>query len=275
MIVKEINNFEIKYFKVERGEEELPFNETECFEYYRNIGYKVYFGYGNVIRERASKNKLDAPKNNYQKMLREIPEFSKEVVRLFKNYKNGEPDILIEKDGIWEFVEVKTTNDSLRPNQLVFIEELSKVRKVSIHHFIEVKNGVEAEMLTKNNQVKVKKVKTVILSKETKTLNKNSNLKSFFEKELLVLTKTQIKKNFKKYWIVSKIYALFPEFAVTLSGVELINKYTGIENKAILWYIDKNKKVILEDALQKLNKNSKISAREIKLIKEYKKLLIR
>ena len=48
MIVKEINNFEIKYFKVERGEEELPFNETECFEYYRNIGYKVYFGYGHV-----------------------------------------------------------------------------------------------------------------------------------------------------------------------------------------------------------------------------------
>jgi hypothetical protein len=274
MIVNEVTGFDVKYFKINREEGSPSFNETDCFEYYRSVGFNVYFGYGSIIRRHNKIKDILNPKTRYQRMIMSLPVFSDEIEDLFKKYKSGEPDLLMERNGIWEFVEVKTTNDSLRANQLMFIEELSCLTKVSVHQFIEIKQETTKNMLGTPRKIREHKK----LAKETgciKSINKNETLKSLFEKELFLINKNQLRKNFKKYWTVAKIYSLFPEFSLTQQGLELIEKYTGLSGKTITWYVEKNKRKIIEDALLSLSRKDSVSDREVKLIKEYKKLLIR
>lgn len=230
MIIEELNNVEIKYFKVDKVNN---FNETDCFEYYKSIGYKVYFGYGSILRGNTG---LKNTRVN-------IPTFPKEVIDVFKKYKSGEPDILVEKDDIWEFIEVKTTNDSLHPNQLIFINELSRVYKTSIHHFI-------------NITIK----------------GKSKKINTSFERDLDNLIKLQIKRNYKIYWVISKMYEKHPKFTKSIHNLNTISNRLKLKNATVLWYLDKNGKEILKDAVKDLD-NIKLTTKKEKLLKEYKMLL--
>lgn len=255
MKVEEVSGVEVKYFKVNNKNRSL--SETDCFKYYRESGYNVYFGYAKVIRDIGKVKVTKNPKSSINKMVLAIPNFPQEVKSIFKKYKSGEPDLLIEKDGIWEFVEVKTTNDSLHPNQLIFIDKLSKVHKTSIHYFIETSTFIEDEKKTPTERNFNKVI---------------SKLNTIFEQDLDKLIKTQIRKNYNKYWVIANIYKLYPRLVSSEALINTLNIKTGLDKKTILWYIDKNGRTIIQDAIKKF-KDKKLSQREEKLLIEYKKLL--
>lgn len=113
MIVTKIKGLKVNYYKVEQVENNL--NELKCFEYYRDEGYNVYidylfyFKYGRLKEE---ENIIKVPKHKTDnkvriELVRKNPKFKKEIFKLFKKYDDGFPDLLIEKDNRWKFVEVK------------------------------------------------------------------------------------------------------------------------------------------------------------------------
>lgn len=285
MIVKDINNIEVKYFRVDREEDSLPFNETDCFEHYRALGYNVFPKYARAIRRNKVDKYTEEARNHKQKIIKSLPKLPNNVKEVFKKYKDGQPDLLIEKDGNWEFIEVKTTSDSLRPNQLIFLEELSKVCKVSIHIFVEIKPSIEENIIAKKVSRRKPKEKKVVaselklesvISKTTKKVNSHNqeqSIKFIFEKKVFELNKKQIRNTYSKYWTISKLYTLFPKYLLTSNGLEVAAKYTGIKPDIITWYINKQGEAIIKEALEKISKSKQVTKKEEQLINEYKILL--
>ena len=250
MEVKKVD-LNVEYFKV-IGKDEVSINLTEldCFNYYKEQGYRVFSDYAFYFRKKPNKQI-----NNYQhlnrKELRELcPEFDSKIIGIFKKYKDGEPDLLVEKDGKWEFIEVKTTNDSLKPNQLLFIEKLKEVAKVSIHYFIDTEG---------------------IKKKPRKDRGKKN--KNLFEEELKRTSKIQKRKKFKPYFTIAQTYKVCPEDTYSKNQITLFSKYTDIKEEQIRWFLSTNKVRISKDAIRKLTKKSTLTTEDKDLIKKHNKII--
>ena len=64
---------------------------------------------------------------NYQsKLIKEYEDSGYMVVKLIRCNINGMPDLMILKDGVTEFIEVKEANDTLKPLQRLRIKQLQK-----------------------------------------------------------------------------------------------------------------------------------------------------
>jgi len=260
MEVKEVKKIKVKYFKViNKGVIKNNLTETDCFNYYKELGYRVYSDYSFYFRKKV--NKQINSHNQYidRKELRELkPKFDHRIKDLFKDYKDGEPDLLVEKGGIWEFIEVKTTNDSLRPNQLEFLEQLNELATVSIHYFIDVENN------NKNKKINPRKDRGKI------KINFNNE---YFENELLIFSNIANKKNYNKYFPVAQIYKNCPEYPYDKEKIELIEKYTGLSRTQIKWFLDKNAKKISIDTIRKITKQSKLTPTNNELLLKHKELI--
>lgn len=64
---------------------------------------------------------------SYQsKLIKEFEDGGYITVKLIRCNINGLPDLMILKDGVAEFIEVKESNDTLKPLQRLRIEQLRK-----------------------------------------------------------------------------------------------------------------------------------------------------
>jgi hypothetical protein len=256
MIVTKIKGLKVNYYKVEQVENNL--NELKCFEYYRDEGYNVYidylfyFKYGRLKEE---ENIIKVPKHKTDnkvriELVRKNPKFKKEIFKLFKKYDDGFPDLLIEKDNIWKFVEVKTTSDSLRPNQLEFIGQLKELWDTSIDYFITDKNNI-------------------IVKPEIKV--RDSLLP--FKNKLKQLDLKRRKRNYKEWWLPANIIKYFPNITFTEEHYKLIASYCSLKPSSIKWYVENNRKEIIEKATKRAcKKKNKMVKYDEELIKAYSRI---
>ena len=86
--------------------------------------------------------------------------------------------------------------------------------------------------------------------------NSNSNLYKLFEKELNGFIIAQVRNNYSKYWILAKMYQLYPNVSVSPIGLTILSTKTKINKKTIQWYIDTNGRGIIEDAIKKFGNKS-------------------
>lgn len=233
MEVRELKNVEVKYFSVLK-KDFRGLDEQDCFNYYKRLGYTVYSRYNHsVIRAN----------------------FNRSVVNLFNKYNDGYPDLLLKKDDIWEFVEVKTTNDSLRPNQAVFLEKLSEHVKTSVHLFIDTEDLLNPRKIRKDRGNRI-----------------NYNHTSFTT-EAKRLVDYQKKKGHKEYYIVAKLYKSFPGFQNNPRLVSIVTSFTSLTSDNIKWFINTRKEELSKDAVTKISRKKKITKGEALALTEHKKYI--
>ena len=267
MIVENLESIEVKYFKVkEKDIENSSLTETDCFNYYKELGYRVYSDYAFYFRKNSNKQVNSHNQFVSRNELRKLkPEFDIKIKELFKKYSSGEPDLLVEKNGIWEFIEVKTTNDSLKPHQLLFIEKLSKIAKVSIHYFIDVEGLVIVpKSKSKKNEPRKDRGKIEVKFDD-----------EYFENELIILSNIAKKRKYSKYFPVAQIYKQCPEYPYSPVKLALIEKYSGVSIQNIKWYLNKNCKQVSTDAIRKITKKNQLTGTDKELLLKHKDIIAR
>lgn len=64
---------------------------------------------------------------SYQsKLIKEFEDAGYMVIKLIRCNINGMPDLMVLRNGVAEFIEVKEANDTLKPLQILRIEQLRK-----------------------------------------------------------------------------------------------------------------------------------------------------
>ncbi len=254
--VREFKEIVTRYFEVD----EISILEQDVFDYYSTVGYIVFHDYLFYMRglDPDSKGgyKYTGSKQTDSKrklLLKMKPQFNKGVVRLFKRNKNGEPDLLLYKDGEWSFVEVKIT-DSLKPNQLIFIRQLSSQWKTEVHQYV-CTADVKKDMLV-NTPVK-----------EMEQLHK------LFDKALEKYSDIRRTKHYKPYWVVISLLLDFPQEALTTRALDKMVDATKLHPKKISCYLALNKVKVIGNALRKLQAKERPSKKEKHLMEEYKVFL--
>lgn len=268
-----VKGLDVRYHMVSSPDKE-SIKEIDVINYFKSEGYNVFKTYSFFFRHKGKKNKTNKYIKKYHSdtdekllLLDLAPDFPQEVYNVFKKYSNGEPDILVEKDNIWEFIEIKTTNDSLRPNQIIFIEELSRYHKTSIQHFTVVTEEVE---------IQERKEAVVDAKREYNRGDLESiaaGLSGKYNADINKLKKLCTKRGFSKYWIVANLYKLYPDLLSVDKYITILGDSIHINNKSIKWYLSQNRKKILTDAIFEISKKKNITKRDETLLNYYKKIV--
>lgn len=262
MNVRELEDVTVKYYILDTAKLDHNIIEEDAIEHYRELGYTVYKNYAFYFRKKShkkpiSKKVLERNSTDEEKIeLMEIqPKFPKEVYNLFKQYTSGEPDLLLEKDGEWEFIEVKTTNDSIRPNQILFLEQLGKLYKTSIHYFIEANRADTSKVTMTSKEIK-----------EFKSLNN-------FKKQMVKIKLLTQRKGYKPFWGVAQALKRNPTLLNSSLYTQALSNILEVNEASAIAFLKKNKRNILMDEYKVLVRRKNWSAHDKLVIDEIKKEL--
>jgi len=184
--------------------------ENDIMRYYSNLGYNVSKRYINYIKYGVK------PRGILKKLV--VPDKVKDI---FNKYASGFPDIIMFKNDIIKFVEIKLDHDSLRPNQIVVLNELAEVVDTSVCYF----NNLE------------------ILNKEDfNGINSFSIKQKVILKQLELFSDLAKKQDNKPFWIVSMLYERFGNDILNKKVLGLISDNINESKDKIIWFIDTNLK---------------------------------
>lgn len=223
--------FSIEHFLITDFNKKVT--EIDIRDYYRGIGYSVFNSktYSEFLRGERKDKFL----NNY--------EIDENIKTIFKEYNSGYPDILIIKDNKLTFVEIKLEGDSLRPNQILFLNNLSKVTNVKVVYFNNI-NTIENTTIVKrmSTNAKVDKSDGEIL-KQLKYYNKIKEINKY-----------------KPFWVISALYNEFGKLILKKEYLGIIASSINETKEKVIWFIKKLEEEKEEKNRVKLTrKNTKLS----------------
>lgn len=260
MIIKELESITVKYLSVESE----SVTEQDAFKYYKQLGYNVFHDYSFYIKglkynKETGHYKFTGGKQEKverNSLIKLAPRVNTHTISLFKRYKTGYPDLLLEKNGEVFFVEVKTT-DTLSPHQVLFILELSKHEEVEVNYFLPI-TGVLLQM-GKNRLTKSIENKKLAIANE-----KTSPVYAKFDKELDKLYNMMQKNSYKPYWVVAKLFKTFMKEVFDERNLTVIENKLKLSRAPIVMFIRNNAKDIIRDNLNKLKTTKSPSEKVIK-----------
>ena len=169
--------------------------------YFKDQGYQVFRKYASKIRN----SKIAS---------------SEEVRTLFRAYDSGYPDFMLRKDGINSFIELKLDNDSLRSNQVIFLDKLGKIADVTVLYV----NNINKELLT---------TKFAVASDDM--------LRVDIRKRISSLKKVVKKRHLKPLWIIATLYKKYGDIMLKDYLLSEICSRTNIDKGKVLWFIERVK----------------------------------
>jgi len=207
--------------------------EKDIMLYFEKLGYMSIKSYVSHI------------KGNKKSPLLKGINISKDISKVFKSYKSGYPDFLLVKDNTIRFVEVKLDNDSLRSNQLLFLQELSKYADVTVAYF----NNLE-----------------VTNEDEFKSINNFKGRDKLLVEHLEKLIHIQEEKGFKPYWVIAKLYESFEKRIYSKKLLPIISKELNISKESIFNFTKNN----LDSSKSKINPYAEKALEKKKTIRNSK-----
>lgn len=176
--------------------------EESIAEYFKELGFQVFFKYASKIRNgRISSNE--------------------QIRSLFKAYDSGYPDLLLRKDKEISFIEIKLDGDSLRQNQVLFLDKLGKIENVTVLYI----NNI-------NKELDVVKFETP----------SDSILRVDIRKRISSLKKLVKKRHYKPLWIIATLYSKYGDKLLEKETLAEVASRTKIDSNKITWFIDTIKK---------------------------------
>lgn len=177
---------------------ESKIKEKDILRYYNEHGYNAQLS------------------RRYVKHIQTNPNVSKEIKELFNIHNSGYPDLMLIRKGEVSFIEIKLDNDSLRSNQVEFLEKLSYLAKTTVVYF--------------NTPI-------IYSRKEFPTI------KNYSEEEIMMLDQLEqlirvmrLKRN-KPLWVVAKMYELYKEKILTIRILPCLSVDLKLSKDRILWFI--------------------------------------
>jgi hypothetical protein len=208
-------SYSIKAYTVTDIKDRLT--EKDVVNFYKKQGYKVY----KVYNRRLINQSFSI-------------EFETKICNLFKKYSNGYPDLLLIKGRDHKFVEIKINQDSLKVNQNIFLNELSKLTEVELVYFYDDQYQIKKED---------KDIKGDIILKE----------------ELLKLKKVAKRKKLKPLWVVSQLYETFgKETILRKNNLVLITSHLSTKKDTVIWFV--------REVLEKEGKDEKINRKNKRVV---------
>jgi len=183
--------------------------ETDVMRFYSDLGYNVLKKYVNYIKG------LDPGKRVYS-IMKDL-KISNDIVKLFMEFNSGYPDIVLIKDGKLSFVEIKLDGDSIRSNQIVFLDRLSNFADVKVCYF--------------NNLELFKKEEYTRISKYTPEQKVILN-------QIELLHKISKVRNNKPFWIVAELYKKFDFKILDKKILGLIANKISQPKDRVVWFIN-------------------------------------
>jgi hypothetical protein len=203
-------SFSVEHFLINDFTKKV--SEADIREHYRDNGYSVFTS--RVYSEFLRGERKD-------KLLKDY-EIDDNIKSIFKEYKSGYPDILIIKNNILTFIEIKLDGDSLRPNQILFLNNLSKITNVKVVYFTNI-NIIENTEIVKR------------MSTDAKVDRSDGNIL----KQLTKYDKIRQIKKYKPFWLISVLYK---EFGMALLKKEYLGIIASSINETkdkVIWFVRK------------------------------------
>jgi len=169
--------------------------------YFKEQGYQVFYNYASKI-----KNGKIASNDN--------------IRSLFRAYDSGYPDLLLRKDKILSFVEIKLDGDNLRPNQVLFLDKLAEEEDVLVLYVNNINKDLDG------------------IRFETPS---NDIIRVDIRKRMKSLKKLERKNNYRPFWKISRLYHVYGDKLLEREILVEIASVTKIEAKKIEWFINKLK----------------------------------
>ena len=213
-------------------------SEYKIGNYYKDNGYIVYSSTCAGFKKYPNKIK----KNSF--------DLNENTRNLFNTYTSGYPDFMLIKDNVISFVEIKRDNDSLRKNQVEFLEELSNYSEVTVV-YVNTYNPVLAKPIITNN-----------LGKEIRSVCREYE-------------KIRKKKAYKQNWVIAKLYDRYLEELKKDESLLIVSGELKISKGKVLSFInyitdkDKNKEIRSNVLLTELEK------KKLKIIENKKRRILR
>lgn len=197
--------------------------EKDIERYYSDLGFNTFKKYVAYIKGINVSKAYPILKNIV------IP---KELRELFNKYDSGYPDLLLEKNGKFKFVEIKLDKDSIRYNQIIFLTELSKIANVTVCYF--------------NNLTILKREDFVKINTFTPA---QKNILSKVE----LLSKIAKVKGNKPFWVVAELYKHYNKEILDKKILGIIGDKIGQPKDKVLWFIKTNL-MVEKDPTKRLNR---------------------
>lgn len=178
--------------------------EKDVQNYYNSLNYNAFREYVGWIK---------GEEDNHPLKEIVIPDNIKE---LFHKYSSGYPDIILEKNGTLSFVEIKLPGDSLRPNQVVFLNELALIADTKVLYCY------SPELEKVSEKLNVKK-----LSKDSKVI----------VNQLERLVKVAEVKKLKPLWVVAELHKKYDKKILEKKTLSIISFTLKTDKNKILWFI--------------------------------------
>jgi hypothetical protein len=228
----------IKHFVLTERLTKKLLSEADIIAHLKSQGFTVFKDYAFYFRNRIDNAYPTASRSQQSKLVKLAPTFHQSIFNLFTKHETGEPDFLVCKNNRWFFVEVKTSTDHLRYNQLVFLEELSQLIDTRLYYYTD---------LTSIPKINISKGNT----------KNNTGLDSRFVNFTKRLKSTQVKHDYKVYWVINKTLIKFPKLLFTNKSYRVyLSQVCNLELSKLDWYIENNYKRVFEEELNTLEKDS-------------------
>jgi len=232
-------DYNIEHFIVEGLNRGLL--ENDIVRFYQDQSYNVFYSrdYVRYIHGEDDTNPI-----------LNIIKHNDPVKTLFSKYDSGYPDLLLIRGNYVKFVEIKLDGDRVRPNQVLFLEELSKLYPTSLVFFNNISNSIKDEEVIKVSAFS--KVDKLILN------------------QIELLTKVAKKSDFKPFWVVSKLYEQFGYKILNKSIISILAKSIEQPKDKVVWFIKEN--LDKEDAVLRTKQHETIKKLESKKKRQKKHL---
>lgn len=188
-------------YKVEQLVSTNKETEKSIAEYFKKQGYQVFFRYASKIKN----NRISSNDN---------------IRSLFRAYDSGYPDLLLRKDKLLSFVEIKLDGDSLRPNQVIFLDKLGNTEDVTVLYV----NNINKDL----SDIKFE-------------IPSNDIFKVDLRKRISSLKKLIKKRHYKPLWIIAALYNSYGDRLLEKEILVEVASRTGIDKNKITWFIEKIK----------------------------------
>lgn len=222
-------------YKIESYISTNKISEIDIFNYYITLGYRVY---SENIRSR--KSSMYSRRIKSGKLIQDD-----NIINLFNKYSSGYPDLLLIKDNKISFIEIKLDNDSLRPNQIVFLEELSLIADVTVVYINKEGVNVDGKIVDITREI-------IHYAKSLRTI--------------------QMKKGYKPQWIIAKVYEKYKDELLKSDVLKLFSKEISISKKNIISfvnYINNKKEITINLDVDQQKRLDKIKNKKKIILKEY------